>query len=187
MADIISGNKIYLRPIDEGDTDKIVKWRNSDAVRLNFIDQRLFTKESHTAWLNSFVKTGRVDQFVICMKSDASPKTEQSADGIPVGSVYIRDIDTEHHKAEYGIFIGEESARGHGVGTEAAKLMIRYCFETKKLHRLFLRVYADNLQAIKSYEKAGFVREALLHDDVFVNGVYRDIVLMGIVNDTANE
>ena len=60
--------------------------------------------------------------------------------------------------------------------------MIRYRFEELKLHRLFLRVYADNQQAIRSYEKAGFEKEAYLRDDVCIDGEYRDIVLMGILN-----
>ncbi|MBR6093664.1 MAG: GNAT family N-acetyltransferase [Lachnospiraceae bacterium] len=177
MAEIIKGNTVFLKPIDESDTDNIVRWRNSDAVRLHFIDQRLFTRESHTAWLENFVRAGKVEQFVICMNEG----------NIPVGSVYIRDIDFDHRKAEYGIFIGEDAARGKGVGTEAAKLMILHAFRDLKLHRLFLRVYSDNEQAIRSYEKAGFVKEALLHDDVFVNGVYRDIVLMGIINPNAEK
>ena len=38
-----------------------------------------------------------------------------NADGKPVGSVYYRDIDNHNRSAEYGIFIGEESARGKGL------------------------------------------------------------------------
>ena len=60
--------------------------------------------------------------------------------------------------------------------------MIQYAFEKLGLHRLFLRAYADNGRAIRSYEKAGFTREAYLRDDVCVNGVYRDIVWMAAVN-----
>lgn len=163
---------IYLRLMTDEDTDNIVSWRNSDAVRKNFIYQALFTRESHENWIRTMVETGKVVQMIICEK-----KTDK-----PVGSVYIRDIDPVHHKAEYGIFIGEESTRGKGYGTAAAKLMIRYCFQELKLHRLFLRVYAENLQAIRSYEKAGFAKEAYLRDDVYVDGRYRDIVLMGILN-----
>lgn len=178
MNKTIEGEQILLRPIEYSDTDSVIRWRNSDEVRLHFIDQRLFTKESHEAWLRNFVQTGKVEQFIICIPESDVPGAEYK----PVGSVYIRDIDRENRKAEYGIFIGESLARGRGVGTKAAKLMIRYCFETLHLHRLFLRVYADNPQAIKSYEKAGFVQEAYLHDDVFVNGEYKDIVLMAVIN-----
>lgn len=162
---------IYLRLMTHEDTDLIVSWRNSDPVRKNFIYQELFTREGHENWIRTQVDTGRVVQTVIC--DLASDK--------PLGSVYIRDIDRHHNKAEYGIFIGEADARGRGVGTAAAKLMLRYCFEEEELHRIYLRAFAENLQAIGSYEKAGFVREGLLKDDVCIDGVYRDIVWMAAV------
>ncbi len=163
---------IYLRPMTEEDTDLIVAWRNSDGVRKHFIYQKLFTKEGHLAWLHNVVETGKAVQMIIC---------EAETDRL-LGSVYIRDIDMDHRKGEYGIFIGEADSRGKGVGTKAAKLMIEYAFNELKLHKIFLRVYADNLRAIGSYEKAGFVREAYLRDDVCVNGVFRDMVLMAVIN-----
>ncbi len=175
MEKIIDNGKIYLRRMEYADTDLIIKWRNSDSVRNNFIYQELFTRESHENWIRTMIETGKVEQFIICIK-------EENKEDVPVGSVYIRDIDRQHHKAEYGIFIGEEAARGKGVGSAAAAMMIEYCFKQLKLHRLFLRVFADNGQAIRSYEKAGFVKEAYLKDDVCIQGIYRDIVLMGIIN-----
>lgn len=166
------GMAVYLRPMTRKDTDRIVSWRNQEAVRRNFIYQELFTRESHEHWIDTMVDTGRVVQMVIC----------ETAGNRPVGSVYLRDIDRRHKKAEYGIFIGGEGARGKGYGTMAARLMIRYAFEELGLHRLFLRVFADNEQAIRSYEKAGFEREAYLREDVCIDGRYRDIVLMGMIN-----
>lgn len=163
---------IYLRLMTYEDTETIVAWRNSDAVRKNFIYQALFTKESHENWIRTMVETGKVVQTIIC---------ELGTD-TPLGSVYIRDIDRQHKKAEYGIFIGESSARGRGIGTAAARLMLRYCFEEEGLHRVFLRAFSANMQAIRSYEKAGFMREALLRDDVCIDGKYCDIVLMGALN-----
>ncbi len=163
---------IYLRPMTEQDTDLIIAWRNSEEVRKHFIYQGLFTREGHLNWLYHVVEPGKAVQMIIC---------ELGTDR-PLGSVYIRDIDRDNRKGEYGIFIGEDDARGRGIGTAAAGLMIRYAFEKLKLHRLFLRVYADNIRAINSYEKAGFVKEALLRDDVFVNGVFRDMILMAVLN-----
>lgn len=162
---------IYLRCMSPEDTDLIIKWRNSDSVRKNFIYQAPFTREGHENWIRTMIDTGRAVQMMIC----------ESGEGTPLGSVYIRDIDRTHNKAEYGIFIGEAAARGRGTGTAAAGLMLRYCFEEEGLHRIYLRALADNVQAVRSYEKAGFRKEALLRDDVRIDGTYRDIIWMAIL------
>lgn len=164
--------KVYLKSITSADTENIIRWRNKDNVRKYFLDQRPFTVEGHTNCLENVVNTGNAAQFVIYEKDS----------DFPVGSVFLRDIDYQNRKAEYGIFIGEDSARGKGIGTEAAKSIVQYGFSELKLHKIFLRVLADNKGAIKSYENAGFVQEAYLKDEVFLNGEYRDIVLMALIN-----
>ncbi len=163
--------QIYLRPMVEADTDMIVAWRNKPSVKNYFIYQADFTKEGHLYWLHEVVEKGRACQMIICNK----------ADDMPLGSVYIRDIDHTHHKGEYGIFIGEEAARGRGIGTQAAKLMLEYGFKELGLHRIYLRALAGNDQAVRSYEKAGFEHEGYLKDDVCINGEFVDIVWMAAV------
>ena len=100
----------------------------------------------------------------------------------PVGSVYIRDIDRKNEKGEYGIFIGEADAAGKGYGTLAAKGAIAYARDVLKLHKLSLRVFADNVGAVRSYEKAGFGREAFLKDEIRKeDGSRRDLILMAVL------
>lgn len=169
---IMEGQDIYLRLMNEGDTDNIVKWRNSDFVRRNFIYQKPFTREGHENWVRTMIDTGKVIQFIICTKDER-----------PIGSVYLRDIDQIHHKAEYGIFIGEKDALKKGYGTQAAKLIIAYAFEKLKLHKLMLRVLAENGQAKRSYEKAGFIQEAYLKDEVFLEGQYKDVIYMAVIHE----
>ena len=163
---------IYLRLMTYEDTDRIIGWRNSDGVRRHFIYREPFTREGHESWIRNMVETGKAVQMMICdIHGDE-----------PLGSVYIRDIDRKHRKAEYGIFIGVESARGRGIGTAAAELMLEYGFREEGLHRVYLRALADNARAIRSYEKAGFVREGLLREDVCIDGEFRDIVWMAALN-----
>ncbi len=164
--------EVFLRLMTREDTDRIIGWRNQEFVRSRFIYREPFTRQGHENWIKTMIDTGRAVQFIICIR-----ESERA-----VGSVYLRDIDRVHHKAEYGIFIGEEDAMGKGYGTQAAKLMIRYAFEEEKLHKLMLRVLAENLQAIRSYEKAGFVKEAYLRDEVFLEGRYQDVIYMAIIN-----
>ncbi len=173
---ILRGDDIFLRMMEEEDTELIVRWRNEDFVRRNFIYQKPFTVEGHLNWVKTMVKTGKVVQFIICTKEER-----------PVGSVYLRDIDKEHRKAEYGIFIGEEDALGCGYGTQAAKLMLWYAFEKLGLHKLMLRVLAGNDRAKKSYEKAGFVQEAYLKEDVYLADGFHDVILMACLNPKEQE
>ena len=168
----LQGEKIYLRLMTVEDTDRIVGCRNNSRVRRNFIYQKPFTREGHLAWIRDQVDTGKVVQFIICEKG-----TDR-----PVGSVYFRDISKEHHKAEYGIFIGEDDAVGKGIGSEVCRLACGYGFREKKWHKIILRAFSDNRAAIRSYEKAGFEQEAYLREEVCIDGVYRDVVLMGLLN-----
>ncbi len=163
---------VYLRSITLEDTDRVVSWRNNENVKKYFIYQGEFTREEHLKWLQDKVNVGQVVQFIIIEKRNERP----------IGSVYLRDVDREYQKAEYGIFIGEDDARGRGYGTQAAKLMLKYAFEEEKLHRIYLRAFADNERAIASYKKVGFFLEGILRDDVYVRGQYRDIAWMAAIN-----
>lgn len=164
--------KIFLRKMEEQDTEDIIRWRNSDFVKQNFIYQKPFTVEGHHEWIRTMIDTGKAIQFMIC----------EEETGRAVGSVYFRDIDEMHHKAEYGIFIGETDALGKGYGTEAAGKMIAYGFETLHLHKIMLRVLAENTAARRSYEKAGFHQEAYLKDEVYLEHQYKDVILMAVIN-----
>lgn len=178
MAELrLQGEKIYLRLMTRDDTDRIVEWRNNPRVRNNFIYRKPFTREGHLEWIRNKVYTGEVIQFIICEK-----ETDR-----PVGSVYFRDISKEHHRAEYGIFIGEDDAIGKGIGSETCRIACEYGFAVEKWHKIILRVLPDNRAAIRSYEKAGFEVEAHLKDEVYIDGVYRDVILMGLINPGERE
>ena len=169
------GKEVYLRPITHDDTDLIVKWRNQENVIKYFFYRKEFTKEGHETWLREKVETGQVVQFVVCMKENDRP----------VGSTFLRDIDMDHMKAEFGFFLGEEDVRGRGIGKDILSLTLDYAFNTMKLHRVYARAFETNKPSVGSFLKNGFKQEGLLKDSVFADGKFHDVVVMGIINPNA--
>lgn len=169
----VVGEKVYLRPITMEDTDLVVKWRNDERVVQNFIYRKPISREEHICWMEQKVDAGAVVQFIVCDK-----QTDK-----PLGVVYIQNIEEEHSKAEEGIFLGEEEAFGRGIGTEAARLMIRYAFKTLGLHKLTARVLAYNMASRRMHESAGYQQEAYFRQELFLNGKYEDLIFYGILRD----
>lgn len=170
---VIEGEQIYLRPITYEDTEDIVRWRNDPEVLRYFLFRDPFTPELHESWLKNKVETGKVIQYIIVDRE--SNKS--------VGSVYFRDIDTTNESAEYGIFIGEASARNRGIGSEAAKIFTDFGFRVLGLHRIFLKVLGFNRIAQRSYEKAGFIIEGTFRDYVKLDNEFTDVVFMAKLNE----
>ena len=165
---VINGERLSLRPITDADTDDVVRWRSDPEVRRFFLYRGPFTPEIHRAWLRDKVAAGKVIQYVIVERDS----------GRNVGSVYFRDVDPDNESAEYGIFIGEASARRRGIGTETAKLFTDFGLNVLHLHRISLKVLGGNEIARRSYEKAGFRTEGVFRDYVKLDGVFTDVVFM---------
>ncbi len=161
---------VSLRAIKDSDTGNIVRWRNSDFVQKNFFYRETLTEKTHENWLLK-VLSGEVAQFII------------EADGIDIGSTFLRDIDKTANKAEFGIFIGEQSALGKGYGTKACKLICEYGFQNLNLNKIYLRVFESNKGAIKSYQNAGFKVEGVFRDDAFLDGEYINTVFMAMFKE----
>ena len=170
----IVGERVYLRPITDSkeDTDNIIRWRNSDAVRPYFIYQKPFTEEGHRSWLEKEIFSGKGFQFIVCRNEDDKP----------IGCTYLRDYDSYTRKAEYGVFLGEVEERGKGIGKEILNLTLEFAFKEQKMHKVYARAFADNMPSVQSFLSCGFEKEAHLKDEELIDGVYRDIVFLGKIN-----
>ena len=86
-------------------------------------------------------------------------------------------------RGDYRIIIGERESLGRGLGTEVAKLVVAYGFETLNLEVITLGVNSENHRAIQSYENAGFVREGVRRKMIYRNSRYYDILQMSVLRD----
>ena len=72
-------------------------------------------------------------------------------------------------------------ARGHGYGTEAQRLLVRYLFAHTQMNRVEASTEAGNLAEQRSLTKAGFTREGVLRGYGFRDGAWRDHILYSVV------
>ncbi len=63
------------------------------------------------------------------------------------------------------------------------RLVVRHAFETERLHRVALEVYAFNPRARRVYEKVGFVVEGTMRDALRFDDGWVDAHLMAIIVD----
>jgi RimJ/RimL family protein N-acetyltransferase len=98
-----------------------------------------------------------------------------------IGNCTFFNIEREVRSAEVGIMIGDKSVWNQGLGTEAMGLLLRIGFGILNLNRVFLQVYADNVRAVRAYEKAGFILEGTMRQAVYKNGKYGNIHIMSVL------
>lgn len=97
----------------------------------------------------------------------------------PLGFVGLWRVFWTHGDAFLGIAIGDPADWGHGYGTDAMRVLLRFAFTELNLHRVSLQVFGYNTRAIRSYEKAGFKREGAERQYLQRDGRRWDIVYMG--------
>lgn len=167
---IYKGKSAYIRLITYDDTDLIVNWRNQENISRYFFYREHFTKEIHENWMRTKIDTGDVVQFIVCMNEDDRP----------VGSTYLRDIDREENTAEYGVFIGDESIRGQGIGKEILLLTLKYAWDNLGLKRVIARAISTNEASIQSFLHSGFKKDNTIKSVVCSDGSIVDMVMMSI-------
>ncbi|HET6819838.1 MAG TPA: GNAT family protein [Candidatus Limnocylindria bacterium] len=170
---ILRSERIYLRPAERSDLPTFVRWF-ADAEMGRYLAIRApFSMAMEEKWFDQMVERQGKDHylFVICLM----------ADGRPIGSTDLREIDIENGKAAFGIAIGEKREWGRGFGTEALNAICDFGFGQLRLERIELDVYADNARARRSYEKAGFQVEGTLRRGHFAEGEYMDVIRMSLL------
>ncbi len=166
---------VFLRELERSDLQKLNAWR-SDRTLVGQLGApfRHVSVEIDQRWFDGYLASRQSNvRLAVC---DASTRDM-------LGVVYLLDIDWIHRGAEFAIQIGEPSARGRGIGTEATRLALDHAFLDLNLARIHLTVLASNSTAIALYEKAGFRAEGLFRQAAFKDGQRVDLISMAMLAD----
>jgi len=105
-------------------------------------------------------------------------------DGQAVGGIGIHpQADIMKKNAELGYWLGEKYW-GKEIISRAIQNIIPWAFRTYDITRIYARPFGTNIASQKVLEKAGFVLEARIKDNIFKNGAYLDELIYAIRRQT---
>ena len=171
---VIYGERVRLRAVEREDVRRFYDWVNDPEVTHSLTLYLPMSTLDEERWFEGASQRDPNEKpLAIEMREGENWKL--------IGNCGVFGIEWVQRTGELGIMIGEKSAWNKGHGTEVMKLLLRHCFETLNLNRVYLRVYADNPRAKRAYEKAGFVEEGRLRQAVYKHGKYDDIFVMSVL------
>jgi RimJ/RimL family protein N-acetyltransferase len=102
------------------------------------------------------------------------------ATGELAGEALLWNIDLHNRTAHIGISL-LPAFRGRGLGTDVVRVLCRYGFAIRGLHRLQAETLTDNDAMIQAASQAGFTREGTLRRSAWVNGDFADEAILGLL------
>ena len=102
------------------------------------------------------------------------------ATGKLAGEALLWNIDLHNRAAHVGISL-LPAFRRRGLGTDVVRVLCRYGFAIRGLHRLQIETLADNTAMIQAASRAGFVSEGTLRCSTWVNGDFTNEVILGLL------
>jgi RimJ/RimL family protein N-acetyltransferase len=172
---MLTGQKVTLRALRREDLERLCQFNNDVEVELSGggdppIPQSLARLQAE---FDSNVGKGGRDGTTWAIE----------ADGLCIGQCALFGFDDVARHCGLGITIGDKTYWGKGYGRDAVRLMLDYAFRLRNLNRVWLSVLGNNERAIRAYTACGFVVEGRQRQQTWSNGVYVDLVLMGVLRE----
>lgn len=170
--------RIFLRPISEGDTFNIVKWRNSEKVRMHCMTKAPITIESSLKFYKQNVTTGKYMQYIV-----ERVEEETGLVSYPIATVYLKDMDYENKRCELCIFTSDDVEWGAEGQAIAIKMLLKKAFEDLNMHKVYTYVFEKYPDEIQLMTESGFVKECMLQgESLDENGIYENVIRLCIFN-----
>jgi len=168
----MSGNLVFLSPVQVEDGDLWARWLNDLEVALPLGD------EACTVLSLEEMRAGAAE----CARSQEPVFTiVEKAGAKPIGRALLFGVSPVDRRAMCGLFIGEKACWGKGYGTEALALLLDYGFNLLNLNSIELGVFAFNSRAIASYRRLGFKEIGRKRQARIIAGRAYDVILMDLL------
>lgn len=169
----LSTERLVLREISPADANEIFQLR-SDKNVMQFLDRPLAQSMDDAIALIKKIADGHNENENItwAITLQKLPKL--------IGTIGFWRIDKENYRAEIGYLL-HPGEQGKGLMQEAIAVVLKYGFETMKLHSVEANVNPANNASIKLLEKNNFTKEAHFKENYFYNGRFLDSAIYSLV------
>lgn len=164
--------KYSLVKVREEHLELLMNWRmREDISAMMFSDVKL-TMEMQRQWYERLVNDQTQIRWIIL------------ADDMPIGSMYLTDIDYANKRCESGWFVAEKEYRSLPLAMALQQNMFDYIFDKLKLNRVYGQVIDDNKSLIRLLQMCGLELEGTLRQHICKNEKLHDVFCVGLtVND----
>jgi UDP-4-amino-4,6-dideoxy-N-acetyl-beta-L-altrosamine N-acetyltransferase len=162
---------IELVRLNDHNLQKIMEWRMKPEVTKYMYTDPILTIEKQQRWFTSIINNPEVKYWMI------------NVDNVDVGVLDLCNINMQHRRCSWAYYIGDTSFRGRGIATTLECNIYDYVFDILKLNKICCEVFTFNHKVISIHQKFGSIIEGTLHQHIYKNGQYMDIVTMGITKD----
>jgi RimJ/RimL family protein N-acetyltransferase len=161
----ILSEKVILVPYQKHHVLKYHDWMAIDEIQDLTCSEPLTLDEEYEMRLKWQEDTDKLTFIILSKDLFRNESGEQKDKEVKsmIGDVNVFIIDDEdglEKEAEMEIMIVNHEFRGKGMGSEAVRLMIKYCLEhlTNELNlkRFVVKIDEQNVPSIKMFEKLGF-------------------------------
>ncbi|MBB6453079.1 RimJ/RimL family protein N-acetyltransferase [Salirhabdus euzebyi] len=176
----IQGERILLRDIQKGDWPSIHAYASQPIV------------SQYQAWGPNKEEDSLAFVELAIKDAKKSPRTRylfvavEQTYGNVVGAGELNITNLAHMNGEIG-YVVHPDFWGKGYGTEVAKLLLHFAFETIKLHRISATCDPRNYASESILKKVGMIYEGRLREDMQIKGGRRDSLLYGMLQREWNK
>lgn len=163
---------LYLRALERNDLRFVHELNNNQSIMSYWFEEPYESFDELEELYNKHIHDNAERRFVA-----------EDSNGNAIGLVELIEIDYIHRSAEFQIIITPEH-QGKGFARSLIQQALHYSFTILNLHKVYLIVAVENVKAIHLYEESGFLEEGHLVQEFFINGKYRDVKRMYILQNT---
>ena len=162
----LKSERLTYKELDYQFLNIINEWHNSKELYGFLVgDYREVSIERDREWIESYKCNGGTQyRFVAFYKS------------VPIGVIYLLEVDRKKSVGSLGIFIGDTNYRGKGFGKEMFKTLIDFGYNTIKLNELQFLTLKNNNRAISMYKSFGFKEDKSFAKTVVKDGQSVEVI-----------